>query len=207
MRLKKLMCMCLVSVSLSMTLASCGDSNSTTPTTTTAAETTTQATTTAAPTTAAETQTTTADAAGRASGEYTEGKIGDAMHTAFFDYTVLSAKKVSEYEGITPSEGNVLVVCEIAIKNTFGAEIPMFNSDFQMQWDDDAEDAYAYPLEDVDVTDYIPSQFPMAKDESRTVVAIYDVPDSAEYSISYLEYYEDDFEGNVFFVYFTPDAE
>lgn len=74
-----------------------------------------------------------------------EGRTGDTMETYFFDFTVNSAYLTSDYAGHTPAEGNVLLVADITVKNTFQQSIEMYDTDFQVQWDD-GDDAYAYPI-------------------------------------------------------------
>ena len=74
-----------------------------------------------------------------------EGRTGDTMETYFFDFTVNSAYLTSDYAGRTPGEGNVLLVADITVKNTFEQSIEMYDTDFQVQWDD-GDDAYAYPI-------------------------------------------------------------
>ena len=64
----------------------------------------------------------------------TEGGIGDTLSNMFFDYTVLEATSPAEYDGYTAAEGNRLIVCSVKVKNTFGETIPMYDSDFQLQW-------------------------------------------------------------------------
>ena len=39
-----------------------------------------------------------------------EGRLGDTMHTYFFDYTVNSAYLCDEYEGHTPQAGNEIQI-------------------------------------------------------------------------------------------------
>ena len=67
------------------------------------------------------------------------------MHTMFFDFTVTGAYLAEEYEGYQPAEGNQLLVADITVKNTFEQSIEMYDTDFQVQWDD-GDDAYAYPI-------------------------------------------------------------
>ena len=54
----------------------------------------------------------------------TEGGIGDTLSNMFFDYTVLEATSLAEYDGYTAAEGNRLIVCSVKVKNTFGETIP-----------------------------------------------------------------------------------
>ena len=79
------------------------------------------------------------------SGSSSEGRTGDTMETFFFDFTVNSAYLTKDYEGYTPAEGNALLVADITVKNTNQKSIEMYDTDFQIQWDD-GDDAFAYPI-------------------------------------------------------------
>lgn len=130
-----------------------------------------------------------------------EGRTGDTMETYFFDFTVNSAYLTSDYAGHTPAEGNVLLVADITVKNTFQQSIEMYDTDFQVQWDD-GDDAYAYPIT-TDMETYtevdpvgenqLPGTYSLAVDEERTGELVYEVPSGfADFSIAYLEQFVDD---------------
>ena len=143
---------------------------------------------------------------------YAEGKLGDIMRSSFFDYIVNSAYLCDSYEDYTPQAGYELLVAEVAVTNTFGETIPMFDNDFQVQWSSDAEDAFAYPVtfyleEGTSLgDDVLPSEYELSKDESRTGLLVFEVPaGETEYSISYMEYFEDDTTGSTFFVFFPAE--
>lgn len=145
---------------------------------------------------------------------YAEGTFGDAMHTAFFEYTVNSAYLCDEYEGYEPSEGNTFLVADVTVHNPYTYTVPMYDTDFQVQWDSDAEDAFGYPItaymdEDEDIDDsMLPQEYEVRRFEDRNGILVYEVPEGENYfSISYLEIYEDGTEGDVFFVYFSADYE
>ena len=136
-----------------------------------------------------------------------EGRTGDTMETYFFDFTVNSAYLTSDYAGRTPGEGNVLLVADITVKNTFEQSIEMYDTDFQVQWDD-GDDAYAYPIT-TDMETYTEVE-PMAVDEERSGELVYEVPSGfTDFSIAYLEQFVDDSgeesTGETFFVYFTAE--
>lgn len=143
---------------------------------------------------------------------YAEGKLNDTMHTYFFDFTINSAYVCSQYESYTPQEGKELLVAEITIKNTHRESLPMFDTDFQVQWGDSSEDAY-----DVPITYYaestntigenvLPFEYTLAVNESRTGLLIFEVPENKnDFNISYLEEFDNDTTGDVFFVYFTAE--
>ena len=135
-----------------------------------------------------------------------EGRTGDTMETYFFDFTVNSAHLTSDYAGRTPGE------------NTFEQSIEMYDTDFQVQWDD-GDDAYAYPIT-TDMETYtevepvgenqLPGTYPMAVDEERSGELVYEVPSGfTDFSIAYLEQFVDDSgeesTGETFFVYFTAE--
>lgn len=139
---------------------------------------------------------------------YAEGRIGDVMKTYFFNYSVNSAYTCNEYEGYTPSEGNKLLVAEVTVKNTDRSTVTMYDTDFQVQWgDDDNDDAYDAPITYYgnSVSDeQLPEEYDLAVNEERTGLLVFEVPeDSKDYSISYLEQFSNDTEGDVFFVFFT----
>ena len=149
-----------------------------------------------------------------------EGRTGDTMETYFFDFTVNSAYLTSDYAGYTPAEGNVLLVADITVKNTFQQSFEMYDVDFQAQWDD-GDDAFAYPITtDMETfterepvgENQLPGTYLMAVDEERSGELVYEVPAGhADFSISYLEQFVDDAgeesTGEVYFVYFTAGAQ
>ncbi len=135
-----------------------------------------------------------------------DGEIGTTFRTAFFDYSVDSVAYPSEYEGYTPSEGMQLLDVVITIKNTFGEALPMFNSDFQIQWHDlgDGDDDFDFGIEMDSSSTIMPSEYSLAKGDSCTYHIIYEVPAEAkEFSVSYLEFFSDNTEGDVFFTVFN----
>ncbi len=137
---------------------------------------------------------------------YAEGEIGTTFRTVFFDYSVDSVEYPSEYEGLTPSDGMQFLDVVISIKNTFGDELPMFNSDFQIQWHDlgNGDDDYDYGLEVEDSSTIMPVSYGLPAGERCTYHILYEVPAAAkEFSVSYLELFNDDSEGDLFFTYFS----
>lgn len=139
-------------------------------------------------------------------GDYVEGRLGDVMHNEFFDFAVHSAYTCDTYEGYTPEEGNQLLVAELTIKNTFSETIPMFDTDFQVQWNDqdDPDNAFANPVETVVSEDQLEAEYELAVDEEQTGLLIFEVPeDQQDYSIVYLEEFDDDTTGGLYQVYFT----
>lgn len=143
---------------------------------------------------------------------FAEGKLGDTMRTYFFDYTVNSAYLCDEYAGYTANDGYELLVADITVKNTTSSEVEMYDTDFQIQWNDDADDAFDFSLtlytEDGAALsdDMLPGTYTLSGKESRTGLLVFEVPaGNNEFSISYMEYFDDDTTGDTFFVYFEAD--
>lgn len=156
------------------------------------------------------------DKEGHAEDGYGEGRMGDTMHTYFFDYTVNSAYLCDNFEGYVPSQpDSQLLVADVTVKNTNQESILMYDTDFQIQWNSEAEDAYDYPITfytDPLTEEQLPSEYELAVDEERTGLLVFEVPaGQKDFSISYLELFEDGTEegesGDVFFVYFTAEEQ
>ena len=159
----------------------------------------------------------TADSSGNVHAEdgYGEGRIADTVHTYFFDYTVNSAHMAKEYEGYLPAEGNELLVAEVTVKNTSTSSIEMYDTDFQVQWNSDDENAFCYPITTDPATfeelppltdEQLPGTYPLSVDEEVTGLLVYEVPaGNRDFSISYLEQFDDNSEGDTFFVFFTAE--
>lgn len=141
---------------------------------------------------------------------YAEGQLGDTMHSSFFDYTVNSAYTCSEYGEYKAQDGYELLVADITITNTFKEDIPMYDTDFQVQWNDPSDEAYDWPvtyyagISETIGDNVLPAEYDLDIDESRTGLLVFEVPDGEEdFSISYREYFDDDTTGDLFFVFFT----
>lgn len=132
----------------------------------------------------------------------TEGELGDTLSNIFFDFTVNSAEAVDSYDGYSPSEGNRLLVCSMTLENTFGDALPMYDSDFQLQWGDGEED-YAWSVDPVQTddsgmpaNDQMPLEWSMADGAVETYDLLFEVPaDVNDFSLVYLEQYTDE-DGN-----------
>lgn len=145
-------------------------------------------------------------ACGGSGEEYEEGRIGDVMHNQFFDFTVNGAYTCDSFEGYTPEAGKKLLVAELTVKNTFNETIPMFDTDFQAQWDDeeDQDNAFSNPVETIVSEDLLEAEYDLAVDEERTGLLIFEVPeDLQDFSVVYLEEFDDGGTGGLFQVYFT----
>ena len=109
----------------------------------------------------------------------------------FFDYTVLEATSPAEYDGYTAAEGNRLIVCSVKVKNTFGETIPMYDSDFQLQWGNIGgdDDDYTFSLDAFNDT-MMPLEYELADGEEVTYDLVFEAPaDVKDFGLVYLEEY------------------
>ena len=107
-----------------------------------------------------------------------------------------------------------MLVVEMTIKNTFKESLPMYDDDFQGQWSASTEtDEFAWPItegEDGDLDtvaeEQLPAEYELKVNETRTGTLVFDVPeDEKDFSISHMELFSDDSEGDTFFVFFTAE--
>ncbi|MCI9555289.1 DUF4352 domain-containing protein [uncultured Oscillibacter sp.] len=149
----------------------------------------------------------------RAEDGFAEARIGDLVHSYFMDFTVNSAYTAPDYHGHTPPEGRKVLVVELTVKNTFHESIPMYDDDFQGQWSGSAgSDDFAWPITegedgsglDTVAEEQLPAEYELAVNESRTGVLVFDVPaEEKDFCIAHMELFDNDSEGDTFFVYFT----
>ncbi len=140
---------------------------------------------------------------------YGEGRFGDVMKTYFFSYCVNSAYLCDEYNGYLPADGKRLLVADVTVKNTYNESIEMYDTDFQVQWNTEGEDDYDVPITyytDPVSAEQLPTTYELSVNEEKTGLLVFEVPEGyKDFSISYLEMFDDESEGDVFFVYFTAD--
>ena len=139
---------------------------------------------------------------------YAEGKPGDSMHTYWFDYTVTDAYICDEYGGYLPKAGYEVLVVEMAVRNTFDERIPMFDDDFQAQWNDMSDNAYAWPIEDAEFLgeDVLPAYYVLEEGQVVMGLLLFEVPVGyTDFSLAYWEIFDDDTYGDLFFLDFTVE--
>ena len=145
---------------------------------------------------------------------YAEGFLGDTLRTSWFDFTVNDAYLCAEYAGYEAAEGNELLVVDFTLYNYGTFSVPMYDTDFELLWyDNDGEFCYAFPVtcpEDEDsvgvvpVGDMLDTEYTLGIHQTVDGVHVYEVPEGGnDFSIGFQEYFEDETEGDVFFVYFT----
>lgn len=134
------------------------------------------------------------------------GYVGDIMHAYWFDFTVNDIMFCQTFQDYTAREGYQLIVLDMTIENTFDEEVPMFDTDFWVEW---GEDDYSYPVSDLyDIsTDFLPERYYLTTDDIVTGLLMYEVPVGySEYMLIFEEYFEDGDVGDWFGVYLYSDA-
>lgn len=138
------------------------------------------------------------------------GYVGDIMHAYWFDFTVNDIMFCQTFQGYTAREGYQLIVLDMTIENTFDEEVPMFDTDFWVEWgEDDYDFDYSYPVSDLyDIsTDFLPERYYLTTDDIVTGLLMYEVPVGySEYMLIFEEYFEDGDVGDWFGVYLYSDA-
>lgn len=148
------------------------------------------------------------------------GYAGDTLRTAFFDMTINDPYTCDEFDGLTPSEGYKFLVAELTLYNYTNYSQPMFDTDFEVVWDLDDDDAWAWPESDevmgedgeieyfVKSEEQLPVSFDLGIHKTVTGILLYQVPvDSKDYFIDFYEVYDDGSEegqyGDAFYVRFS----
>ena len=142
---------------------------------------------------------------GRKTGGAAKGRIGEELTNVFFGFSVDKAELAAEYEEHKPERrDDAYLIAEITVTNTADKPITMWTDDFLLQWGD-GENDYGYPIEKLTETQ-MDAEFRLGVGQSVTGLVLYEVPVPAgenEYNISYVEFYEDEVEGNTFYILFT----
>lgn len=137
---------------------------------------------------------------------YHEGRLGDLMTTSFFGFVVSEAYTCDSFGDYVPAEGNQMLVVKLGVKNTMNESIPMYDTDFQIQWDDEADmdNAYSNPIPAESSDELLPEEYELGVDEQADGLLAFEVPgDVKDYSLVYLEEFDDDTTGDFFAVFFT----
>lgn len=128
--------------------------------------------------------------------------VGDKITTAFFEYTVSGVSAQKRYQGKTAREGNVFVVVWVEIENKENYTLPMGRYDFQLQWGD-GEDSYRYPIHQY-CQEQLPDEYDIPQDEGVEGTLVFQVPrEETDLALGYLEIFENDRQGDLFFTYFS----
>ncbi|MCL1848843.1 MAG: DUF4352 domain-containing protein [Clostridiales bacterium] len=141
---------------------------------------------------------------GRKIGGSVKGALGEELTNSFFSFSIDRAELAAEYEGEKAVRGYTYLVAEITVINVLDKPLPMWSDDFLIQWGD-GEMEYGYPIEKF-AEGQMDDEFSIPVDGVVIRDMVFEVPNrdsSVEYTISYQEYYEDDVDGNTFYILFT----
>lgn len=119
-----------------------------------------------------------------ASGEIHDLAQNDVMHSVFFDLKVNSVETADELDVWVPTEGNVFLIVNVSITNTFGSEIPMSYADFPVVWNNGEDGVYP----DSDFSIAFPEEYNIADGETQTGNLVYSIPQDLDEVV--LEYYD-----------------
>ena len=142
---------------------------------------------------------------------YGEGELGDTLGTAWFTFRVNDAYLADEYKGqVTPDDGETLLVVNVTLENTFGENIIMFDVDFQTQWGGEGDDDYRMPVtlydDSLQIDGMLEGEYTLAAGETRSGDLVFSVPTGYDvFSLSFMEYFENEETGDTFFVFFPVD--
>lgn len=155
----------------------------------------------------------------------TEGKVNEAVKTMFYNFTVNGAYMTQSIDAAVPSAGNVFVVVNITVENTYKGTLSMTDGHFQLQTISAEESAdasaspdvtYAIPITSKNSTvlleDELPATYDLAEKETRTGTLIFEMPSTESvFNFCTADYfnYANDSEvttGNTFFVTITPET-
>ncbi len=144
------------------------------------------------------------EASGRDYGKETEYQEKEDIQTSFFKFRVndsFIAYDVNDY--VPEDEGYTHLCVNITLTNTTKTTIPVGVYDFVAYWGE-GEDEYDFAIDEEFTQGQYPLDMQLAAGESVTGDVYFIVPDSkTQFSLEYLEVYDDDFEGNKYIVKIT----
>ena len=148
------------------------------------------------------------NAQGREYGKtYTIGQ-NETMSCTFFDLKINSVTKADELNDYVPQlDTDMFIIVNVTITNTFKDNtdpIPMYYSDFQVTYDGLAEPWFA---ESKFTDGQLPDEYYLAQGESATGDFVFIVDRNGQnMKFLYVEYWNDDFEGNTYEILLDPIA-
>lgn len=129
----------------------------------------------------------------------TQGILGDALVNCFFSYTVRDALLTDRFEDVSAGEGTMLLAVEVAVENVCGRSIPMYDTDFQLQWGPGDQD-FGYPL----AVSTLPAEYRLEAGESVSGKLVYQVPaESRSFTLATREFFDDGTAGSAFYCRFA----
>lgn len=149
---------------------------------------------------------------GRSYGGLIQADMKDKVSTAFFDVTVEEAAKYDTFQfsdGLyQANEGSIYLVVKLTIQNTYAENLSMGITDFTLNFEgNESKDIITgYGKSEIAGEEYMENLFTLKEGDSVTKIILFTVPDKEEYTLNYIEYYEDEFEGNRFEIAMTPET-
>ena len=137
------------------------------------------------------------------------GYVGDTLRSVFFDMKIENPQTCDEFDGLTPDEGYKFLTADLTLYNYTDYSQLMFDTDFEVIWDLDDDDAWAWP-ECNETTDgngepeysvrsdkQLPIEYTLGIHKSQTGLLLYQVPaDSTDFFIAFYEVFAPEEEGD-----------
>lgn len=147
--------------------------------------------------------------------------MDETLTTSFFEWTITDAKVLHTLQNYVIEHGMKVLAVEVMIHNVMDEPVPMMDTDFQIQWEDDAESAYSWPISTCPKEELFVNQphaeaalserqlacrYMLPADKTVIGLLYYEVPaDSSHYSISFKEYFQNGEYGDTFAVLFSVE--
>ena len=118
------------------------------------------------------------------------GVLGDALVSCFFSYKVRDAALLPDAAG----EGTALLAVDVTVENVHHRSIPMYDSDFQLQWGPGDQD-FGFP----EAASTLPAEYQLDPGESASGQLLYRIPaESRSFVLAAREFFDDGSAGNTF---------
>lgn len=150
---------------------------------------------------------------GRSYGGLISADMKEKVSTAFFDVTVEEAVKYNTFQfadGLYQAEaGKTYLVVKVTVENTYSENLAMSITDFTLDYEgNEAEKVIVgYGRTETGDVEYLENLFTLKVGESVTGYILFTVADLEQYTLGYMEYYEDKFEGNTYAITLKPAGE
>lgn len=140
---------------------------------------------------------------------YAYGQPGDTMRNVFFDFIVNHAETAESYGSLKAENGSQLVIVNLTISNPSRAELPMFDTDFQLIWGS-GEEEWEVPVTYYDPScaekDMLSGEYTVPSGAAVSGDLVFRVPeDTSGFVIFYEEFFDSGEHGDVYAVELNPD--
>lgn len=149
---------------------------------------------------------------GRSYGGLIEAEMNETVDTAFFDLTVEEAVKYNTYQfddGLYQAdEGMTYLLVKVTIENSYAENLSMSITDFVLDYEGNEPERIitGFGKSEIQQEEFMDNLFTLKMGESITKTILFTVEDKEEYVFQYVEYYEDDFEGDTFRIHMIPET-